>query len=130
MVLVADLLEPPQIETPALLTHVSKRPKRATVSSAILCRSSRLATSATMWMASPPCSVISLTTCWSASSLRETSTTWAPSFAAWQAVTRPIPLEAPVITMICRCSGLSFTDIGSDPLVVGYDISANALPGW
>src|SRR5215217_6977398 len=43
--------------------------------------------------------------------LRETSTTRAPRFAASRAVTRPMPLDAPVITTTWSASGFSFTSI-------------------
>jgi hypothetical protein len=51
--------------------------------------------------------VISCTTWSSVSSLREASTTLAPRCAAVRAVARPMPLEAPVMTMTCWLSGLS-----------------------
>ncbi len=95
----------PYIDTPALLIHVSMRPKRATQRSAALFNSSSFATSQTAKVTSWPASVN-----WAASdarafSFRATSISLAPFSAAIRAVTRPIPLVAPVRSTTCSFKG-------------------------
>ena len=94
------------MDTPALFTHVSMRPKRLTASwaaSSIFCRS---ATSATTCNASPPSEAIRPASALSVSALRAIRTSLAPRRAACNAVVNPIPLEAPVMTITCSFRGL------------------------
>ncbi len=77
------------------------RPKRPTAAAAIRSTCARSPTSATTWMASPPAALMRSTMSPSVCSLREARTSLAPSLAAASAVARPMPLEAPVMTMTC-----------------------------
>ena len=74
----------------------------------MFCTSSKLPTSPATWIASPPAALISSATRRSAALFRAFSTTRAPRFAARRAVTRPMPDEAPVITITWSDSFLSF----------------------
>jgi hypothetical protein len=87
------------------LNQVSMRPKLLIARSPIRSTSSALATSAATAIAEPPFAVISSTIPWSSASSRAASTTVAPRAAAIRAVARPMPLEAPVITITCSSSG-------------------------
>ena len=91
-----------------MFTQVSKPPKVATARSATACTSARLPTSATTWIALPPTPSISAWMRARASPLRAASTTRAPRSAAIRAVARPMPDDAPVMTMTCSLSGLCF----------------------
>src|SRR5215213_2410648 len=103
------------METPALLTHVSMRPKRSSAVSATRRTSSCRPTSAATWTASPPCEFISSTSRRRASSARAATTSFAPRRAASRAVTSPMPLDAPVITRTCSPNFLSLTSIPNPP---------------
>src|SRR2546423_1343528 len=92
--------------TPASLTQVSMRPKRAIASSARRCTCSRSATSQGRAMACPPAAVMRRTASSRVWSLRAERTTLAPFFAAVSAVPRPDPLEAPGVSMTCWFRGL------------------------
>jgi hypothetical protein len=83
-----------------LLIQVSKPPKRCTAISAMRRTSCSLATSATTVAISPPGSRIRSAAVRSPSALRAASTTRAPRPAARRAVAKPMPLEAPVITIV------------------------------
>src|SRR4051812_34206701 len=67
-------------------------------------------TSVVTAMAVPPLAAISLVTASRSAVLRAASTTRAPRLAAIRAVARPMPLDAPVMTMTCcfRDFGRSF----------------------
>src|SRR3954464_9304568 len=101
------------MDTPALLTHVSKPPNASVARSAIMPTSSRLATSAMTVIARPPEPSISTRALASPSGSRAASTTRAPSCAAIFAVASPIPLEAPVMTTTWSSIRLSFTPMRS-----------------
>jgi hypothetical protein len=90
----------PTIMTPALFTQVSKPPKRSSAASAIRSTAWRSATSATTWTASGPRWRSCLVRVSSAFSLREARTSLAPLAEASRAVAKPMPLVAPVMTMI------------------------------
>jgi hypothetical protein len=60
-----------------------------------------------------PASLISSAACPIASSLRALNTTRAPCRAAILAVVRPMPLDAPVMTITCSSSGFKYTFIVS-----------------
>jgi hypothetical protein len=65
----------------------------------------------------------------SASALREASTRRAPRRAAMRAVARPMPLDAPVITMVCWWRGFSRMqfDAGQGGGVGGEGVSRASL---
>src|SRR5688500_1465113 len=97
----------PKMETPALFTQVLIEPNSRNAAVAMASTSSGFATSATTKVARPPADVISVVTRLRSASFRELRTTFAPCRAASRAVERPIPLEAPVMTMVCSLSFLS-----------------------
>src|SRR5437588_7579314 len=103
------------METPALLTHVSKPPQRPAAVSAMRLTSSSRPTSATTYTASPPRELISSTRRRSESSARAATTSFAPRSAALRAVTSPMPLDAPVMTTTCSPNFLSLTSIVNLP---------------
>src|SRR3954471_13887898 len=92
---------------PASFTQVSMRPKCSIAARASCSTCWRSETSQVTAIASPPAAVIRLTMSLSVPSLRAASTTLAPFFAAVSAVAKPMPLEAPVITMTCSFKGFS-----------------------
>ena len=73
--------------------------------------SSRFDTSVTTWIASPPEARISFSTRVSTASLRDARTTLAPRAAARRAVSKPMPLVAPVITITWSASFFKVTDM-------------------
>jgi hypothetical protein len=89
----------PYTATAALFTQVSIRPNSWIAVSAMRSTSSGTATSATAYVARPPALRIPSTARRRSLSLRAAKTTRAPREAAIFAVIRPMPLEAPVITM-------------------------------
>src|SRR5919199_134338 len=97
--------------TAAALIQLSKPPNSCTACQAIRSTSLSRPTSAVTWIARPPFALISSAALCSASSLRAASTSAAPRSAAMRAVVRPMPLEAPVMTMTCRSNGFSRTVI-------------------
>src|SRR5512140_694069 len=82
---------------PALLKRTSSRPNAFSASATIRSASSARETSATTTSASPPAARISPTVACAALAFRSTATTRAPSFAKRIALSRPIPLAAPVM---------------------------------
>ena len=75
------------------------RPNAATAAAASASTSRGFDTSAATWMARPPLRLMSATASRRSDSLRAASATAAPFRAARLAVTSPIPLDAPVMTM-------------------------------
>src|SRR5919107_2141634 len=102
----------PYIDTAALFTQVSMRPNSRIASFAMRSTWSGSDTSAVTAMARPPRERMSSTTRWRSAALRAARTTRAPRLAACRAVTRPMPLDAPVITMTCSDKGRSGNFIG------------------
>jgi hypothetical protein len=88
----------PKIDTPALLTHVSKPPSSRAAVRATRSTSAGTPTSAGTALAVPPAAPISAASASSAAALRAVSTSRAPRAAAIRAVTSPMPLDAPVMT--------------------------------
>ena len=88
------------LPTPALLTSVSIRPNRSAAFSINLSTWVGSETSVRTASASPPCPSISPTSSRSRSSRRPAATTCAPARANSRAVSRPMPLVAPVITTV------------------------------
>src|SRR5919201_6578033 len=91
--------------TIAFAQYVSMRPKRS-----IACSTTRATSSWTVWSAgtasaSEPEASISATALSSAPALRAVTTTLAPRSPARRAIARPRPLEPPVTTTTCSCSG-------------------------
>src|SRR5713101_6026516 len=82
---------------PALLTAMSRRPKRAMILSTRFLTSSSCRTSVRTNSASVPSLPSSLASFCPSSSCRPETTTRAPSCAKARAVARPIPVSAPVI---------------------------------
>src|SRR4051812_13384764 len=109
----------PKIETPALFTQVSNRPNSATAAAATAATSCWRPTSATTGSAWPPDRRISLASSCRACSFRAARTTFAPRCAAHRAVTRPMPLEAPVMTTTCWSSGRRDKDTGCSRMRTG-----------
>src|SRR5690606_1021425 len=109
----------PYTDTPALFTQVSNPPKRSRATSAMRRTSRSMATSATTQAASPPRAVIASATSQRPSSLRAASTTRAPRAAASRAVAMPIPLEAPVITMVWSTKGFRRSLMGAPRSFLG-----------
>ncbi len=99
------------IPRPALLTQVSIRPNRATAASASRSTSERSATSRATARASPPSALIRAAASSRACPLRAARTTLAPRLAAVSAVARPMPDDAPVITITCSDSFFNFADM-------------------
>ena len=97
----------PYIDTAALLTQVSMRPNSLNAAAAMASLAAGSATSATTYAARPACRQMPDVAARRSASFRAASTTQAPRLAARLAVTSPIPLDAPVITMTCSSSGLS-----------------------
>src|SRR4051812_11147949 len=97
----------PYIETAALFTQVWMRPNSRSAAIPICSTCGRSATSAVTAIARPPWDRISSTACSRSAALRAASTTRAPRAAACFAVTRPIPLDAPVMTIVCSDNGRS-----------------------
>ena len=93
----------------ALLTQVSKPPKRRTAASASASTSSSFATSVGTARAWPPAPSISAASASSAFFERAASTSLAPCRAAMRAVASPMPEDAPVTTMTCSETGFSLT---------------------
>src|SRR2546423_1095094 len=89
----------------AFAQYVSMRPKRSIACSTTLATSSCTAWSAGTASASEPAASISATALSSASAFRAVTTTFAPRSPASRAIARPRPLEAPVTTTTCSCSG-------------------------
>ncbi len=85
--------------TPALLIQVSIRPQREMTVSARCRIDAGSETSQEITIARPPDVAISSASAFSAASPRAATTTVAPRDAAIMAVARPIPLDAPVITI-------------------------------
>ena len=82
--------------------------------SAICSTSPRLPTSASTAIASAPFCDRRAATSSSVSPLRAARTNFAPCSAAASAVAKPIPLEAPVMTMTCSLTG--FREMAMNPL--------------
>src|SRR6266566_6929323 len=121
------------MEIPASLIQVSNPPKRVTAASATCRTSSSFPTSATTASACPPAALISDSSCRSAASLRAASTSRAPRCAAMRAVVKPIPLDAPVITMTCSSRGLRRILVMGDSFEAhdgSEDGSAERLKQW
>src|SRR5882724_5507512 len=123
---VCSVTRPRKPSVPALLTAISRRPKRLTVWSTRLRTSSSLRTSLRTKMASAPSACSSATNSFPSRSRRPDTTTCAPSCAKITAAARPIPVSAPVIKTTgelmalppfdldpCR---LSMTEISAKPL--------------
>src|SRR5215218_9288173 len=97
-----------KMEIAAKCTQVSSRPYLSAVVSATAFTPSKSVTSATTSVASPPARLISPTSESSPSLLRAETTTLAPFSANRRAVSRPMPLEAPISATTCRSTGFSF----------------------
>src|SRR5215212_8282982 len=93
--------------TAARGTQVSSLPYSSTARSATAFTRSYSEVSAGTEIASPPSAWISLTRESSPSSPRAETTTLAPLRANRRAVSRPMPLEAPIRTTTCSSIGLS-----------------------
>ena len=105
----------PKMEMPASFTQVSNRPNSRIAAAATCLTSSSLPTSQTTATARPPCPLISSARSRSAASLRAASTTAAPCAAAIRAVTSPMPLLAPVMTITCSARGFRVGFIAAAP---------------
>src|SRR5918995_2473808 len=95
-------------ETAARCTQVSSRPYVSAAVSATAFTCSKSVTSAATAVGSPPRPRISCTRESSPSSFRAETTTFAPLSANRRAVSRPIPLEAPISATTCSSTGFSF----------------------
>src|SRR5215213_3913041 len=101
--------------TAARCTQVSSLPYSSTARSATAFTCSKSEVSATTAIASPPSRRISSTRESSPSSLRAETTTLAPLLANRRAVSRPMPLEAPIRATTCSSTGLRSTVVIGDP---------------
>jgi hypothetical protein len=99
----------PKTPTAAQLTQVSMPPNCSTATSTTCATAASSLTSAVMCAAWPPAAVTFRTNSASAASSRATATTSAPAAAAIRAAVRPMPLEAPVMTMTCWFNGFRRT---------------------
>src|SRR5215207_3601527 len=107
--------------SPALLTRMSIRPKRCTISSNAFSTCCALDTSQAIAIASDPTASTASTVSWQASAERSRTATFAPSCASRMASAAPMPRAAPV-TIAVRPSSLKVS-----PLSVGN--TATHTPG-
>src|SRR5581483_6979418 len=117
----------------ALLTRMSRRPKASIVCATARSMSSARPAWAGAAMAVPPPAVISSTTAWQASGLREQTATWPPAWAKARAMARPMPRLPPVTRAARPCrEKRSSTDTVTTILAgggfsgLGHDNSARA----
>src|SRR5215210_2945681 len=101
--------------TAARCTHVSSLPYSCTARSATAFTCSNSEVSATTAVASPPLPRISSTNEQSPGSLLAEATTFVPLLANRRAVSRPMPLEAPISTTTCCSTGLRSTVVIGGP---------------
>src|SRR5215472_5370812 len=94
----------PGWSTPALLIRMSHLPKVASAQPAAAETLSASETSHSSAMPTPPCFLTSSAVCEQPLPSRSIATTLAPTVANWIAVSRPIPLPAPVMTHTRSCN--------------------------
>src|SRR5579862_2910807 len=89
------MFEPTSVVGAALFTSTVSEPKRSTTASMTEATLSSLVTSSSKNSASPPTSLIKLTTFWPRATVRPVTATLAPSRANISAIVRPMPLVEP-----------------------------------
>src|SRR5215210_3718780 len=87
-------------KSPALLTRMSIRPKRCTISSNAFSTCCALDTSQAIAIASDPAASTASTVSWQASADRSRTATFAPSCASLMASAAPMPRAAPVTAAV------------------------------